>query len=268
MSWLSFFKRRKIEFQHNNIHHEHAEPRMVNDLEFIDYSKSIFATQPVKLAKDVEVYSRRIVEERGKKFTFPICPGINDYSRMGYIIPAWTDIHIKANRAGSTILLGGNGKSTPFDNPQIMETQILEGFFNFDGTQPNAWNVPSPWKIFLNRKNISALLLPAVYHSTAELLENLYVVPGVVDYDNFHTANFICAIRKKCEFTIKTGEPLLHFIPFVNDNIVCGYGPPNEEQDAEIKYDPVVHENHFYRKKQQVKKVFELTEPNTEESNK
>lgn len=267
MIWDSFFKRRKVEFQYDNTDQEQSQSRVVNDLEFIDYSRSIFATHPVQLAKDVEIYSRKIVEERGKKFTFPLCPGIYDYSKMGYIIPAWTDIHIKANRAGSTILIGGNGKNTPFDNPRMMDTDILEGFFNFEGTQPNAWNVSSPWKVFVNKKNISAFLLPAVYHSKFEIFDNLYVVPGVVDYGDFHIVNFICCIKKKCEFTIKTGEPLLHFIPFVNDNIVCGYGPPNEEQNAEINYDPIVHQNHFYRKKLQTKKVFELTEPNKEESN-
>jgi len=263
MSWFSFFKRNKTTFQHDS-QQNHEDVVMssapVNDLEFVDISKTIFATNPVQLAKDVDVYSRSIVEAKGKKFTFPLCPGIWDYSRMGYIIPAWTDIRIKANKAGSIVLIGGNNKSTPFSNPYPMDFNIIDGYVNFNGTIPNAWNIPSPWKIFTKRKNISALLLPAFYHSSPEIFENLYIVPGVVDYDSFHVMNFICAIKNKCELTIRAGEPLLHFIPFVNSDIVCGYGPTSPEQEAECNYDPVVHQKQFYRKKQQIKKSYELNE--------
>lgn len=263
MSLFSFFKKKKIEFQYESqgqtVQNNNAN-KIVNDLEFVDISKSIFATIPVQLAKDVDVHSRKVLEDKNQKFTFPLCPGIWDYSRMGYIIPAWTDIHIKANKAGSVILIGGNNKPTPFTNPYVMETHLMDGLFKFEGTPANAWNLPSPWRIFTNKKNISALVIPAVFHSKPEILENLYIVPGVVDYDNFHVVNFIFSIRKKCQFTIKAGEPLLHFIPFLNSDIICGYGPPTQEQEAASLYDPVVHENHFYRKKQQIKKSFELNE--------
>lgn len=265
MSWFSFLKKRKIEFQYesqNNTTQNNALP--ANDLEFIDASKSIFATIPIRLAKDVDVYSRKILEERNQKFTFPLCPGIWDYSRMGYIIPAWTDIQIKANKAGCVVKIGGNNKSTPFTEPQIMDTTILDGMFRFENTPANAWNVPSPWKIFTNKKNISAFVIPAIYHTNPEILDNLYIVPGIVDYDDFHIVNFIFAVKKKCQIKIKAGEPLLHFIPFVNSDIVCGYGPPNPEQEAKSFYDPVVHETHFYRKKQQIKKSFELNQDNKE----
>lgn len=265
MSLFSFFKKPKIEFQHKPKEHQeeihqNSITYQLNDLDFVDTTKSIFATVPVQLAKSVDVYSKKILEKRNQKFTFPVCPGIWDYSTMGYIIPAWTDIRIKANKAGSVVMIGGNNKPTPFANPHAMDTNILDGIFSFNDVPANAWNLPSPWKIFTNKKNISAFVLPAVYHTRPEILENLYIVPGVVDYDDFHIVNFIFSIRKKCQFTIKAGEPLLHFIPFLNSDIVCGYGPSNVEQEAIASYEPVIHESHFYRKKQQIKKTFELVD--------
>lgn len=275
MSIFSFFRKKKIEFQYDPSEYQSQDgiiessshsSAQVNDLEFVDTTNSIFATVPIQLAKDVPVVSREILEKQGKKFTLPLCPGMWDYARMGYILPAWTDFHIKGNKAGVAIVLGGAGRGTPFRQPHPMDTQIGGGLFKFEGVEENAFNFASPWKVFSKTKNISCLLLPAWFHSKTEMLENMYVYPGIVDYDRFRTINLIAAIRKKCSFTIRAGDPLLHVIPMFNEKIVCGYGPPTPEQAAESNYDPVVHVSQYYRKKLQVKKEYGLSAPAEQES--
>lgn len=271
MSIFSFFKK-KQEFQYNPndtvqelVESTRYTSNNLNDLEFVDITNSIFATVPIQLAKDVPVSTREVVEKKGNKFTFPLCPGMWDYARMGYILPAWTDMHIKANKAGAAIVLGGGGKTTPFSNPYAMDPSIAEGLVSYNGVLENVYNFASPWRVFSNTKNISCLLLPAWFHARKEILDNIYFYPGVVDYDRFRAMNVIVSIMNKCTLTIKAGEPLLHIIPMYNEKIVCGYGPPTPAQTAESKYDPTVHTNHFYRKKQQVKKDYKLNEPENNE---
>jgi hypothetical protein len=230
-----------------------------NKLEFIDSSELVFANLPVKLAKDVPVNCREHIEKLGIKFTFPLCPGMFDYSRLGYIVPCWADFHFKINKAGCIAYVGGGKRSSPFRDPVPMDNNMVEGIFKIQDNIPlRPFNLNSPWKIFSYDKDISALILPAWYHSSPELLENFYLYPGVVDYSTFHTMNVILAPRKKCEYTIKAGEPLLHVIPFYNKHIECGYGPPNIEQKSILSYDPKIHENQFYRKNHNIKKSFAL----------
>lgn len=261
MSIFSFFKKKpQFQYNPNDINHVEANDYnsissvKLNDLEFVDTSNSIYATVPISLAKDVPVVSRNYVEKLGKKFTFPICPGMWDYARMGYIMHAWTDFHIKANKAGIVFVTGGNGRSAPFAAPFPMGTDVSEGLLEFNGVPINVYNFYSPWKVFSNTKNISCLTLPAWFHTNPKILENLHIYSGVVDYDRFRPMNVIASIKNKCTIHIKAGEPLMHIIPFFNEKISCGYGPPKPEQEAECRYDPTVHTSHYYRKKHQTKK--------------
>lgn len=237
------------------------ETQPKNQLEFVDSSKLVFASLPVMMAKDVPVNNRKYLENKGQKFTFPICPGMFDYSRLGYIIPCWADYHFKINKAGLACVVGGGPRVSPFKNPYPMDSTVVEGIFNMEDDAPlSPMNINSPWKIFSYDDDISALVLPAVYHSPPEFFDNFYVFPGVVDYKSFHVVNAILAPRRKMEYTIKAGDPLLHVIPFYNKEIVCGYGPPSIEQESLINYDPTIHRNHFYRKNHAIKKSYNLEE--------
>jgi hypothetical protein len=239
-----------------------------NQLEFVDASKLVFASLPIQLAKDVPVNSKKLHDDNDEKFRFPICPGTFDYSRLGYIMPAWSDFHFKVNKAGCAAIVGGNKKQSLFRQPHAMDASIVKGLFKLqDGIQLKPYNLNSPWKVFSYDKDISALLLPAWYHSDPEFLDNFYIYPGIVDYNTFHTMNVILAPKKKCEYTIKAGDPMLHIIPFYNKEIRCGYGPPSIEQESLLTYDPTFHESNFYRKNHSKKKSFKL-EPQSQEENK
>lgn len=274
MNLFKFFKRKSNENVESDLESEINEmstktviesSQSRNQIEFIDSSKLVFASLPIKLAKDVPVNSKKMHDDNKEKFMFPICPGTFDYSRIGYVMPSWTDFHFKVNKAGTAAVIGGNRKQSPFRPPFPMEPSVVKGLFKLhDGIDLRPFNLNSPWKVFSYDKDISALLLPAWYHSDPEFLDNFYIYPGVVDYNTFHTMNVILAPKRKFEYTIKAGDPLLHIIPFYNKNIICGYGPPNMEQESLVKYDPKMHESHFYRKNHMAKKSFKLESNNNE----
>lgn len=233
------------------------------DLEFADVSRSSYINWPIQRAKDVKPITYQHQLNTYNKHKFPFCPGMLDYAQLGYIIPAWIDIHILANSAGVVQYIGskhrGDGGFTPGRN---MEPDIISGIF-----QPED-NVPlhplifcSPWSVFGN-KNISALVMPPIYH--ANFLDDLYVPPGVVDYEKFHTINFVCVPKRKCEIHIKAGDPLIHVIPFYNKEINAGYGPASDYQKDKTRNEIKGSDKQYYRKYMMAKKFFGL---NKEESN-
>lgn len=234
------------------------------DLQFIDTSEdsAIYSHFPPVLAKNVTPFFRETQEKLFENYQFPGCPGMYDYSRFGYIVPAWTDIHIKANKAGSIAICGSRGEDfmtrfPPVKQPLNMDPKITHGLFQFeDNIEPCIWNVPAPWQI-LGSKNISALIMPAFYH--CQFLDDLYVYPGIVDYEKFSSMNFICSPKRKCEVHIKAGTPLLHVIPFyTTKTIIASYGPGKREQKDAMHICPQFWIKNFYRKYFMVKKRFKI----------
>lgn len=230
------------------------------DLEFADASEVVYPHYPPILAKDL----KPLKEHQEKKFgdyNFPKCPGMHDYARMGYIIPAWSNFHIKANKAGCVAFAGSSGedakkRQTPLGQPQRMADDITDGLFELNGVDSCVWNFPGAWKVHGNG-NVSALVMPAFYHS--KFLDDLYIYPGVVDYNRFTTINFICSPKRECEVEIKAGEPLLHVIPFItNKDIVASYGPASKEQINYSKLLKWFHESNFYRKYYMIRKKYKI----------
>ena len=246
MSFFNFLKKKEEDFQFVDVTEENV----------------VYSHYPVQLAKDVPTVMKKVQEEKYEKYNFVVCPGMHDYSRLGYIIPAWTNIHIKANKAGVVAVTGSLGKEsikrgTPIGQPRPMETQIADGLVTFqDGVPPHVFNSPGAWRI-MSDKNVSALVLPPFFH--ANFLDDIYIYPGIVDYNKFSTLNLIFSAKRKCEITIKAGEPLLHIIPFItNQDIVASYGPATREQLDSSKLIRWFHDKNFYRKYYMIKKKFKL----------
>lgn len=247
MNFFNFFKKEK------------------EDLQFIDITEdsSIYSHFPPILAKNVKPFIKEIQENVFGSYDFPGCPGMHDYSRIGYIIPAWTDFHIKANKAGHIAIAGCRGEDflkriPPVGQPLQMDPKMTHGMFEIkDNIEPCSWNFPSPWRVQA-KQNLSALVMPALYHST--FLDDLYVYPGIIDYNNFHILNFICSPKRACEVEIKAGSPLLHVIPFyTNKTIVASYGPGNREMKDAMMISPRMWEHNFYRKYFMIKKRFKIS---------
>ncbi len=240
------------------------------DLIFHDTSPDsvVYPHYPPMLAKDVKPFFKNEQENDSESYNFPGCPGMHDYSRIGYIIPAWSDFHIKTNKAGTVASVGSRSgdekkRETPLKQPQQMSTNITQGLFEYkDGIMPHVWNFPGAWSI-QSSTTASALIIPAFFHSN--FLDDLYVYPGVVDYNGFCTINFICSTKRACEVTIKAGEPILHVIPFITTrDFIAEYGPVTREHNDYRKVLKWFHTSNFYRKYYMIKKKFRINKREVE----
>ena len=227
------------------------------DIEFIDSSRKIYQHYPIMRAKDVKCNSFDSQKEKHGAYKFPLCPGLFDYSQLGYIVPAWVDIHIMANKAGTNAALGSQIRGDRgFSPPSNMSTDIVDGIINLEDDIPlGVIKFDCPWKIF-GHGNISALLLPAVYHST--FLDDIHVWSGIVDYKKFHVSNFIISAKRKCSVHIKAGEPLLHIIPLWNKDMLAGYGPGTDIQIDATKNEIPGETKQYYRKHYMINKIYKL----------
>ena len=227
------------------------------DIEFVDVSRNAYLDFPVHLAKDLEVIGKDARIAKTGANIFPHCPGMADYAKLGYVIPAWVDIKIKANKAGVVSTIGSKQRGARgFLQQRKMDSNIVEGIIKIEDNVPlTVLHIGAPWNIFVS-KNISALILPAIYHN--DVFDDLHIWPGVVDYKNFSTANLICTPKRKCEINIKAGEPLLHVIPFLNTYLIGGYGPGTDQQVDKSRNSILSGDSQYYRKFLSVKKLFTL----------
>lgn len=234
------------------------------DLEFVDTTGMVYLNYPIQRAKEVPTNTYKAQKKKYDKHLMPGCPGILDYSQLGYIIPAWIDIHIIANKAGVAWYIGSSERGPRgFEQGRPMDEKFLDGAIEVDGVPRQAILFGAPWKVFA-KKNITGLLMPAFYHS--DFLDDLYVIPGTVDYSKFHTLNLVCMPKRQCEIHIKAGDPLLQVIPLVNSEIVAGYGPGTQEQLDRAKNEIAGDDKNYYRKYLAVKKQYniELNKENVE----
>lgn len=217
------------------------------DIQFADVTRIAYTMHPIELAKDVKPHFYNHQMATYGKYLFAHCPGMIDLAQYGYIIPAWDDIHIISNKAGTSVYLGGSKKrQSPFQAPRPMDPKISDGIFKpeYDGlAQPV--HLGCPWAVVVRKKNISAFILPATYHSP--FLDDLYVYPGVADYGKFTTVNFIFAAKRECRLTIKAGTPLLHVVPFEANGIRAGFGPAND-YEKDMNNSIFATANQWYRK--------------------
>lgn len=237
-----------------------------SDIEFHDTSGGLVTSAPVRLAREVEPFFKKYQEEKYGEFTFAQCPGMFDFCRMGYIIPAWNQIHIKANLAGESILVKNDrALSEPeFMKPLKFEFKFDDGLVHKeDNIDKNkcAMNVTSPWKI-RTKPNISAIIMPAIYHN--KYLNDLHVHTGIVDYGSgFSTINFVFTIKRKCEIVINPGEPLIQIIPFHNVPIYAEFGQETTFKNNIPNWYPLQIFSHYYRKFFWKKKKFYLKSRNS-----
>lgn len=215
------------------------------DLKFVDTSRQVYQMHPVQQAKDVPAHFQKHQQATYGKFIFANCPGMIDLKNYGYIIPAWDDINIMANKAGITAFVGGSHKLCSFSEVKRMDSSIGDGVFRPNDIPLQVLHINNPWNVIIKNKNISAAIMPAFFHSP--FLDDLYVYPGIVDYKQFTTMSFICAPKRECKITIKAGTPLLHVLPFEVSSIKAGYGPA-EEHEKDLVNSVFSNARHFYRK--------------------
>lgn len=233
------------------------------DFKFVDVAKTAFTDFHPILAKDIKPL-RNFQEKKYGEYHFPNCPGMFDYSRMGYLIPAWTNFHIRANKAGSVARIGsigvdGDKRKTNFSPPNYMDNRIADGAFKREDNVASEVHIfSSPWKIHRVKPNLSLLLLPALFHS--DFLDDLFVYPGCVDFKNgFKDINFVVSPKRKCDLKITAGDPVLHAIPIITtQDIIAEYGPATLHEGFHSLRTKWYHEKSFYRKFYMTKKKYKL----------
>jgi hypothetical protein len=92
--------------------------------------------------------------------------------------------------------------------------------------------------------------------------DKIFVYPGVVDYDQFHSISFIFSAIKECEFVIPAGTPLLQIIPFKREKITAECGKTTEvERDEHIFAIPTRVVKNYYRRFLSERKSFKMKCP-------
>jgi hypothetical protein len=202
------------------------------NVEFIDKSEmGIHHWHPITLASKTENISN-VQRAKCGKDNFTVCPGMADYRDTGWIMPAWTDIHVYASDQNTMIYYGNpdpeHQRSTPID-AALRKTCPIEAAGNGLSTdisahlpiyseliRPKPMHFTTPWAV--QSTDMSLALMPAYYHG--DIAKKIHIYPGIIDTSKgFNTMNMICAPIIKGKFLIKAGTPLFHIIPLQKGNI-------------------------------------------------
>ena len=205
----------------------------------------------IKLAREVK--PEWLKKQKGSEHKFSSCPGMDDWLKAGYIIPAWTDIHIKANSAGLIVKFTHSGDYPPA-NP--MADQFVKGIIDTDDdVKFCAYKLPTPWAVFA-KAGYSAHVLPALFHSP--FLRDLFLYPGTVDYDSYSTINVMFSPIRECDIKIPAGTPLLQVIPFKREDISAEYKTGSDNERLKHKFQFPTRVVSAYRKFFHKKKNYSL----------
>lgn len=178
-------------------------------IEGIEKHKSII---PYPAKKYIPSWWTNIPNQHNDWPTIRRCPAVPDFFSQGYILPMWRNIKIfemnKEKQVVFSIMTNDpfkeiNGHS---DNqflshysPRVGDREI-DTVIKFD----------SPWNI-ITPKGWSTLVLPLFY----EFNPYFTILPGVVDTDIFHQMNHPALLHSNGKhFELKSGDPLLMYIPF------------------------------------------------------
>lgn len=243
-----------------------------SDIDFIDADNSVahIPELAIKRARDVEPFFKQHQKEKYGEYKFPACPGMLDFSRIGYIIPAWGPLKIKANSAGVATLNTPPAELKTHKNIAFMpglrfDEDVIDGLFQpQDNVRLSVFNFPGPWRIRC-RKGLSMIVMPPYYHFRH--LDSLHIIPGVVDYSTgFQTVNFIAAVKKETEVHIEAGEPLIQVIPIPTAAITATYGKEHDYKNKSIDNSDSTLKSYrqWYSKYLKLNKKFNLINRNKE----
>lgn len=211
---------------------------------------------PVVAAKSIKPAWLKAQIEAAKRDRKPVkfvrCPGMHDYAEEGFLIRAHTDIHIKANSAG--VVVTTPNLPDPKLNPTEMDLEVVGGMAPIvDGVKQKVIKIPLPWGIF-SEPGHSVHLLPALMHFPHS--DKIFIYPGTVDYEEFHTANLIITPMRPCEIVIYAGEVILQALPFkrIDYHGICGKA--TEREADRHRYGFPSRRMGFYRRMFHFKKTY------------
>jgi hypothetical protein len=204
--------------------------------------------QPVRRAQDVRpdwLTKQLKYATDSKSPKFSSCPGMYDYYRAGYIIPAWEDFEIIVDEKQATINIG-KGNSFVCGHWEKMGETVVGNSANIDDDLAlHALKLPCPWKVF-TKPGYSAFVLPPLFHSP--FLRDLFLYPGINDYDSYHTINVMFTPMRKMHVMIYAGTPLLQVIPYKREDVSAEMGLITQKESAEANFTYRTGAPGFYRK--------------------
>lgn len=214
--------------------------------------------QPVKKASEIKVnwyIEQQKQAEKNNTPKFSACPGMHDYYRSGYIIPAWEDFEIIVDGENSHIIIGKEETFICYPYER-MDASVVQGATNIDDDiKFHALKLPCPWKVF-TKPGYSAFVLPALYHSP--FLRDLFLYPGINDYDKYHTINVMFTPMRKMHVKIYAGTPLLQVIPYRREDVSCDVGLITQKETGIAEFTYRTGLKGFYRKFIHQKKKYEI----------
>ena len=148
-------------------------------------------------------------------FSVKICPGIQDYIGLGYVIPAWCDMEFIPNNDEMFVRY-----SDPNNTHAVHYKDQIGDFLDtkFKVRTPN--KLDNPWLTYAE-KNWSILYLPMLYHED----QNFEAVPGVIDHDKGALVSPInIMVKEHKQFLIKQGTPIVQAIPFQRQVVTARTG--------------------------------------------
>ncbi len=158
--------------------------------------------------------------------TARICPALGEWMDMGYILRAHCDIEVQlldnmpaVNHVPCRVVYSDPKYNTEGFGP-IQIGKLLPDY-EFRGVV----KLQHPWWV-KTAPGYSCLLIPLLYWN-----QPFHAVPGVLDTDICHMDFPInIMVKKKKDFVIKLGDPLVQIIPFKKESIV---GVSRETNDGD-----------------------------------
>ena len=149
---------------------------------------------------------------QNKNSNMNVCPGILDYNKSGYVIRAWSEIHIEKDQEG---IFRANINDREHDITKgvcaPMDKTLIPWHYN-DVTEANAIKIELPWLIE-TPPGYSCMQLSPFYHFL-DMERHIINYPGIVDTDGLHRLSWIFGIKGNDPFIIERGTPLIQLVPF------------------------------------------------------
>jgi len=156
-------------------------------------------------------------ELKAKGATLKYCPGIQDFTNYGYIVPAWQDFQFWVDNDGGVEWVVPP-KMRQIYNVFAHGTEQVDTCPVLGDTAQCILKLISPW-FMSTPKGTSLVFCKPFYHYG----NDFDVCPGVLDSDIDRVANklvniFIRFNVKNKVIHIKAGQPLMQIIPFKRTN--------------------------------------------------
>ena len=148
---------------------------------------------------------------KGKNGNMNVCPGILDYNSMGYMIRAWTEIHINQVDGGFQAHTNDREHDITEGRCGNLNPDLLPWEYG-DVCDPNVIKIELPWLIE-TPVGYSCIQTSPFYHNL-DIEPFIMNHPGIVDTDGLHRLSWVFSVRHGEPFIIPRGTPLIQLIPF------------------------------------------------------